>query len=121
LLLEKRVKSRFSQRIYRVVSPLSTNVPDAWKAVVRQALVPESVISQAEPSAVDRMWLIKWESQVDVSRFTSGPVHTDTMLQAVLGDEAVDKAARRMCELSTDVRILLRPFVSDTTGIAVRY
>lgn len=117
LLLEKRVKSRFSQRIYRVVSPLSINAPDAWRVVARQALVPEAVISQIELSAVDRMWLTQWESQVDVSRFWSGVIRADTMLQAVLGDEDVEKAARRICELSTDVRILLRPFVSDTSGL----
>ncbi|GHJ83987.1 hypothetical protein NliqN6_0389 [Naganishia liquefaciens] len=97
LLLEKRVKSRFSQRIYRVVSPLSSNVPDTWRAIVREALVPESVTRQMPGGASDTdvAWLTHWESQVD----------------AVLADETVEKAARRMVDLTTDVRILLRPFI----------
>lgn len=39
LLLEKRVKSRFSHRMFRVVSPLA---PDqlGWKKVLLQALIP---------------------------------------------------------------------------------
>lgn len=61
------------------------------------------------------MWLTQWESQVDVSFEypSSEAVIADSVSQAVLCDEAVEKAARRMVELATDVRILLRPFVSE--------
>ncbi|KAJ9103965.1 hypothetical protein QFC21_002428 [Naganishia friedmannii] len=63
LLLEKRVKSRFSQRIYRVVSPLSGN---DWKRIVRLALLPLTS-DKTSLSNDDALWLSRWESQVDIS------------------------------------------------------
>lgn len=120
LLLEKRVKSRFSQRIYRVVSPLSSSSSDAWKDIVRNALIPKDVLDEVSSSGSERdgEWLAVWESLVDVGLRgdTARRVKlTDVLrIQTVLQDHAVQKAVRRVCELTTDVRILLRSFVSMT-------
>lgn len=68
LLLEKRVKSRFSHRVWRVTSPLA---PDAlgWKAVLRNALIPweASKSLQQEKDKKTSQWMGDWGFAVDVS------------------------------------------------------
>lgn len=110
------MKSRFSQRIYRVVSPLSGNSSDAWKDIVRNALVPKAAAAELAASGFerDREWLKEWETLIDVG-LASHPrtaTLTNASTQTVIQDETVQKAAQRVCELTTDVRIMLRSFVS---------
>lgn len=79
LLLEKRVKSRFSQRVYRVVSPLAAADPDARMRLLRSALLPwygtpaeDQVVAQYTNDSLE--WMGQWETQVNVSH-QSGVVH----------------------------------------------
>lgn len=62
------MKSRFSQRIYRVVSPLCANSSDAWRDIVRNALVPKTAVAELAASGSERdlEWLKEWESLIDV-------------------------------------------------------
>lgn len=64
LLLEKRVKSRFSHRVWRVPSPLSEGGV-GWKALLRAALLPWD--EEQEPDEETRMWMGDWAFAVDVS------------------------------------------------------
>lgn len=67
LLLEKRVKSRFSHRVMRVTSPLA---PDGlgWAALLRHALLPwKSNPSVAATSKDGKAWQEDWDFAVDVS------------------------------------------------------
>ncbi|KAK4684451.1 origin recognition complex subunit 4, partial [Tremellales sp. Uapishka_1] len=95
LLLEKRVKSRFSHRVWRVISPLS---PDSlgWKWVLQRALVPWE--QDAEGSKEDRAvqkWKGDWVFAVDM----------------LLDHERIVRAFDRLAGLSTDVRSVYRPFI----------
>lgn len=73
LLLEKRVKSRFSQRVYRVVSPLAGADPDTRVRLLRSALLPwygspaedDQVGAQYTDDSLE--WMGQWETQVNVS------------------------------------------------------
>lgn len=66
LLLEKRVKSRFSHRQWRITSPLS---PESigWAALLRQALIPWTTTKVGKDSKEDKKWKGDWEYAVDVS------------------------------------------------------
>lgn len=97
LLLEKRVKSRFSHRIWRVSSPLSAGGV-GWKALLRRALVPwEDEDEQKEQDKVLQSWLVDWSYSVD---------------KWLLANDTIHAALQRLSELTTDVRLLYRPFVS---------
>ena len=65
LLLEKRVKSRFSQRIFRVVSPLALDGGSAWKTLLEDALEVsgdvDSTMSEGEKS-----WSADWKAMIQV-------------------------------------------------------
>ncbi|GFZ51043.1 hypothetical protein JCM24511_08801 [Saitozyma sp. JCM 24511] len=104
LLLEKRVKSRFSHRVLRVVSPLS---PDGtgWKDLMRKVLVPWEPSGRTANTAVSsavkaesketRKWMIDWSFAVDM----------------LLEHEKVVRYLDRLCGLTTDIRNLYRPFI----------
>ncbi|RSH91480.1 hypothetical protein EHS25_009779 [Saitozyma podzolica] len=109
LLLEKRVKSRFSHRVLRVGSPLS---PDGrgWKDLMRKVLVPwepSGRTANAVPSAIKaesketRKWMIDWSFAVDM----------------LLEHEKVVRYLDRLCGLTTDVRNLYRPFIVPISEI----
>lgn len=116
LLLEKRVKSRFSHRVWRVESPLaampSPVIADdgeeekkepAWRPLLMKALVPWL---DAEPltSRADRdfaAWKEDW----------------DFAVQMLLENEEVVAALDRLSGLTTDVRLLFRPFVVPLCGV----
>lgn len=77
LLLEKRVKSRFSHRVWRISSPLSPDGP-GWKFLLKSTLLPWL---QADPGAVkqtkkkvmngmvdkEERWKLDWTYAIEVS------------------------------------------------------
>ena len=67
LLLEKRVKSRFSHRMWRIVSPISADGA-GWKALMRRALVPwEHEPDQGgKPGKELEEWKGDWQFAVEV-------------------------------------------------------
>ena len=82
LLLEKRVKSRFSHRVWRVTSPLSPSpgglaVPEgekAWRVLLRRALVPwtnsagsNAAAANGAEEADTKRWKGDWSFAIDVS------------------------------------------------------
>jgi origin recognition complex subunit 4 len=74
LLLEKRVKSRFSHRVWRVASPLAPEGA-GWKVVLRRALVPWTTPEAAgESDKTTRDWMEDWTFAVDVRLLTCDPV-----------------------------------------------
>jgi hypothetical protein len=74
--LEKRVKSRFSQRVIRVTSPLAGNIAQNghWKRIVKDALCPWHQPSESAPSTDGDLsnWIRCWESDVNVSGLVQG-------------------------------------------------
>lgn len=73
LLLEKRVKSRFSHRMWRVQSPLAAGGP-GWHTLVKRALVPWLMSDKKTKPAEDEdedeateNWKMDWEMALDVS------------------------------------------------------
>jgi origin recognition complex subunit 4 len=66
LLLEKRVKSRFSHRQWRITSPLAPGSA-GWAALLRQVLVPWPQSKQTDMAKDERKWKTDWEFAVDVS------------------------------------------------------
>ncbi|CAK9780076.1 hypothetical protein CC85DRAFT_271212 [Cutaneotrichosporon oleaginosum] len=99
LLLEKRVKSRFSHRIWRVVSPL---VPGGrgWRAVLRSALISWDEAKLAKERDM-RQWQEDWAFAVDM----------------LLEHPTVSATLDRMAALTTDVRLLFRPFIEPLTAV----
>ncbi|TXT15819.1 hypothetical protein VHUM_00322 [Vanrija humicola] len=100
LLLEKRVKSRFSHRVWRVQSPLA---PDGlgWRALLRHALVPWDKSADDEPDKETRKWMGDWAFAVDM----------------LLDNDRVSTALERLAGLTTDVRVLYRPFIGPITSV----
>jgi len=114
LLLEKRVKSRFSHRMWRVASPLTTEAL-GWKEVMKHALVPWEYTS-AEAGKEGReakKWKGDWQFAVEVrGPSIVCPVRGLTRLKMLLEHEKVVRTLDRLCGLTTDVRTVYRPFVS---------
>ncbi|ORX39453.1 origin recognition complex subunit 4 C-terminus-domain-containing protein [Kockovaella imperatae] len=98
LLLEKRVKSRFSHRMWRIPSPLSPGGP-GWKTLLNRALVPwewDAKQDSAEPDAKAlQLWKDDWQYGIET----------------LLDQPKVVKYLDRLTGLTTDVRILYKPFV----------
>jgi origin recognition complex subunit 4 len=128
LLLEKRVKSRFSHRVMRVTSPLAPGglvVPDgekAWRVLTKRALLPwldplpvSSSESADDGKGDDReteRWKSDWAFAIDVSASAqqiSGARVADR--QMLLKQDKVVRHFDRLTSLTTDVRNLYRPFV----------
>lgn len=65
LLLEKRVKSRFSQRIFRVVSPLALDGGSAWKSLLEKAFGTAGD-DDGENSADNLTWEAGWKTKIQV-------------------------------------------------------
>ncbi|OWT36056.1 origin recognition complex subunit 4 [Cryptococcus neoformans Bt1] len=119
LLLEKRVKSRFSHRIWRVTSPLAsvpasstvngTNGTDAtdavkqeagWKRLIQRALV----LWKTEEGEVDDevgKWKGDWEYSVD----------------EILRKPTIERNFDRLASLTTDVRNIYRPFIEPLINV----
>ncbi|WVR09616.1 hypothetical protein IAU60_006688 [Kwoniella sp. DSM 27419] len=99
LLLEKRVKSRFSHRTWRIPSPLS---PDGmgWKALLEHTLLPPTVGGQDESAA-----FIRWK---DDWRFA---------LEMLLESDLVVRRLNRLTGLTTDVRHLYRAFIDPVVDV----
>lgn len=119
LLLEKRVKSRFSHRIWRVTSPLAsiaasntingTNGTDGtngvkeeggWKRLVQRALV----LWKTEEGEVDDevgKWKGDWEYSVD----------------EILRKPTIQRNFDRLASLTTDVRNIYRPFIEPLIDV----
>ena len=110
-MLEKRVKSRFSHRMWRVMSPLS---PDAlgWKQLLRRALIPweYSVDLPGDSTKAVADWKGDWQFAIDVRATMNQSITADW--QFLLDHVKIVKALDRLCSLTTDVRVLFRPFVS---------
>lgn len=119
LLLEKRVKSRFSHRVWRVESPLA-RMPNptlegdeegkkepTWRPVLMKALVPWLDSDEPAPKKQTAQeqefaaWKEDWEFAVGM----------------LLENEEVVAALDRLSNLTTDVRLLFRPFVTPVCGI----
>ena len=72
LLLEKRVKSRFSHRMWRVISPLSSDGP-GWKEIMGRVLVPwEHGMGRTKEDREVIKWKGDWQFAVDVSEMSMG-------------------------------------------------
>ncbi|ORY31628.1 origin recognition complex subunit 4 C-terminus-domain-containing protein, partial [Naematelia encephala] len=102
LLLEKRVKSRFSHRMWRVASPLA---PEGmgWKELLRKGLVPwdgQESATEKEDKAV-RTWKDDWQFAIET----------------LLEHEKIGRYLDRLTGLSTDVRNLYRPFIKPMSEI----
>ncbi|WVQ77021.1 hypothetical protein IAR50_006700 [Cryptococcus sp. DSM 104548] len=118
LLLEKRVKSRFSHRIWRVTSPLASVMQGGvggvgsdeerqgqrgWEELLKKALIPwypESVLDQ-DP---EETWRGDWEY----------------VILTTLRDERIKRYFDRLIGLTTDVRVLYRPFILPVTRVQTR-
>ncbi|ODN77966.1 hypothetical protein L202_05059 [Cryptococcus amylolentus CBS 6039] len=119
LLLEKRVKSRFSHRIWRVTSPLASVMQGGvggvgngtegqgrggWEVLLKMALIPwypESVMDDPEEN---EKWRGDWEY----------------VIVTTLGDERIRRYFDRLVGLTTDVRVLYRPFILPITRVITR-
>lgn len=100
LLLEKRVKSRFSHRVWRVTSPLAAGGP-GWRSILRSALVPWSEKEEQDKDRDMRQWMGDWAFAVDT----------------LLEHDTVSAALERLAGLTTDLRLLYRPFVAPVTAV----
>ncbi|WVQ94919.1 hypothetical protein IAU59_002005 [Kwoniella sp. CBS 9459] len=105
LLLEKRVKSRFSHRTWRIPSPLS---PDGmgWNSLLSSVLLP--VVDPAaipndgsRDAKVLQRWMEDWEFAVNM----------------LLEDQRIRRRLERMAGLTTDVRTIFRPFILPVTNV----
>lgn len=99
LLLEKRVKSRFSHRVWRVTSPLSPSGP-GWRSLLRAALVPWSEKALDKDKGM-RQWQEDWAFAVDM----------------LLEHDTVSGHLERLASLTTDMRLLYRPFIAPVTSV----
>ncbi|WWC64824.1 uncharacterized protein I303_107438 [Kwoniella dejecticola CBS 10117] len=97
LLLEKRVKSRFSHRTFRIPSPLSAE-GIGWKPLLHSVLIP--VPNGAEEGEGTR-WQRDWEFAIET----------------LLKQERMRRHLDRLTGLTTDVRNLYRPFIHPITSI----
>lgn len=121
LLLEKRVKSRFSHRVWRVESPLAPG-QGGWKPLLKKTLVPWS--AAPAPSAKKRTqaereleaWQDDWEFAVGVSH-SCGTTVSEADAQMLLENAEVSAALDRLTGLSVDVRGLFRPFVAPICAV----
>ena len=64
--MEKRVKSRFSHRIWRVQSPLSPDGP-GWRPLIRRVLVPWLDEKKTQEDKETRKWKVDWQFAIGVS------------------------------------------------------
>ncbi|WWD19842.1 hypothetical protein CI109_104309 [Kwoniella shandongensis] len=94
LLLEKRVKSRFSHRVWRVSSPISSEGP-GWTEVLRRALIPWDDEETTTDDRAVRKWKGDWQFAVET----------------LLEDDRIKRNLDRLTGLTTDVRNLYRPFI----------
>lgn len=115
MLLEKRVKSRFSHRMWRVTSPIAPGAL-GWRNLLRQALVPwASEKPSKSEGKEERKWKGDWEYAVDVSVYASVLTRVAWLIQkTLLGHSKVGESLDRLTGLTTDVRNLYRPFVSPS-------
>ena len=116
-MLEKRVKSRFSHRMWRVASPLSSEGL-GWKSLLRNALLPWTIPTNKEsPKGKEvQRWVSDWQFAVEVSRPSSEMRLGLISDQTLLDQEKVAVQLDRLASLTTDVRILYKPFVSFQLG-----
>ncbi|WVQ82514.1 hypothetical protein IAT38_004643 [Cryptococcus sp. DSM 104549] len=130
LLLEKRVKSRFSHRIWRVISPVSPESPGGWKKVISRALVPwkkwedpeaedaEGVgagtgVSKGGKSGKGKKVGGKAREGEEVVDKELEEWRTDweISVETLLSEDRIVRNLDRLTGLTTDVRILYRPFI----------
>ncbi|WWC72232.1 uncharacterized protein I206_106194 [Kwoniella pini CBS 10737] len=97
LLLEKRVKSRFSHRTFRITSPLSSEGM-GWKMLLKNALIPTPP-KEVEPQG--EIWQRDWQFAIEM----------------LLDEERIKRNLARLTGLTTDVRNLYRPFILPVTSI----
>lgn len=110
LLLEKRVKSRFSHRVWRVTSPLAPGGP-TWKETLRRALIPWGTGTDTEGNTRRSS---ANSADVEVEQWQDDWVFAVNML---LDHAKVSASLARLSELTTDVRLLYRPFVRPITAV----
>ncbi|KAL7424594.1 origin recognition complex subunit 4 [Cryptotrichosporon argae] len=96
LLLEKRVKSRFSHRVWRVASPLT----DGWRPALRRALVAWDEAETERDKAL-RVWKDDWMFAVDM----------------LLDDAKIKRGMDRLTGLTPDVRLAYRPFIEPIAQV----
>jgi origin recognition complex subunit 4 len=99
LLLEKRVKSRFSHRVWRVTSPLTPG-GRGWRPLLRAALIPWDE-KRLDKDRAMRQWQEDWAFAVDM----------------LLEHDTVAASLERLAGLTTDVRLLFRPFVAPVASV----
>ncbi|WVW86384.1 hypothetical protein I302_108430 [Kwoniella bestiolae CBS 10118] len=97
LLLEKRVKSRFSHRTFRIPSPISSEGM-GWRKLLKLALISSE--GQAEEMEEDR-WKGDWQFAVEM----------------LLDEERIKRNLDRLTGLTTDVRNLYRPFILPVLSV----
>ncbi|OCF43731.1 hypothetical protein I317_02484 [Kwoniella heveanensis CBS 569] len=105
LLLEKRVKSRFSHRTWRIPSPLS---PDGmgWNSLLRSVLSPADCPDAGhDDRSREAKMMQRWKEDWDFA------------VQMLLDDSRVKRRLERMAGLTTDVRTLFRPFILPVASV----
>ncbi|KAK6909121.1 hypothetical protein I203_103136 [Kwoniella mangroviensis CBS 8507] len=95
LLLEKRVKSRFSHRTFRIPSPISSE-GIGWNALLMDSLIP----SKGKENEEDR-WKGDWQFAI----------------QMLLKVDRMKRNLDRLTGLTTDVRNLYRPFILPVLSV----
>lgn len=120
--MEKRVKSRFSQRIFRVVSPLALDGGSAWKNLLENALLPSDGLDSVTDEEEHR-WTAGWITKIQVGFCIAESEYmrllTLLSLQTLLADESVITVVSRLCSLTTDPRLLYRPFAQLIADLLV--
>ncbi|BEI81172.1 hypothetical protein CcaverHIS002_0203320 [Cutaneotrichosporon cavernicola] len=99
LLLEKRVKSRFSHRVWRISSPLAPG-ERGWRQLLRATLIPWDE-KRLDKDRAMRQWQEDWAFAVDM----------------LLEHDTVSANLERLAGLTTDVRLLYRPFVAPVAAV----
>lgn len=86
--------------MWRVSSPLA---PDnlGWRTLLRHALVPWEARGDDESDKETRKWMGDWAFAVDM----------------LLDNDKVSAALERLAGLTTDVRVLYRPFIGPITSV----
>jgi len=100
--------------MWRIMSPLSPE-GTGWLEVLKCALIPWEYApgrqaSDEEDTALQD-WKSDWQFAIEVSFFSS-TVDRALTLQTLLNHDRVKRHLDRLTSLTTDVRILFKPFVS---------
>lgn len=94
----------------------------AWKNLLESALLPSDGLDSVTDEEEHR-WIAEWITKIQVgfcmAEFEDMRLLTLLSLQALLADESVITVVSRLCSLTTDPRLLYRPFVQLVADLLV--